>query len=92
MYSCNHVVCELWWIVASVRDATLGLDTGEADGKARLPATPDSQMITFRFVNGTTTTLRTSGTEPKLKYYVECWYIHSLPYMVTPFIHSRFCC
>jgi phosphoglucomutase len=29
------------------------------------------QMITFRFANGGTCTLRGSGTEPKLKFYVE---------------------
>jgi len=28
-------------------------------------------MITFWFENGATATLRNSGTEPKLKYYVE---------------------
>ena len=29
-------------------------------------------MITFRFVNGSVITVRNSGTEPKVKYYVEC--------------------
>ncbi len=57
--------------VAHVRDATLGTDTREADGVARLPRTPDAQMITYWFTNGATATLRNSGTEPKLKYYVE---------------------
>lgn len=28
-------------------------------------------MITFKFDNGVIATLRTSGTEPKLKYYAE---------------------
>lgn len=28
-------------------------------------------MITFSFVNGVMLTLRTSGTEPKVKYYTE---------------------
>lgn len=28
-------------------------------------------MITFTFSNGLVTTLRTSGTEPKIKYYNE---------------------
>ncbi|VDP52289.1 unnamed protein product [Schistosoma margrebowiei] len=28
-------------------------------------------MITFDFSNGVTLTLRTSGTEPKIKYYSE---------------------
>lgn len=30
-----------------------------------------SQMITFTFQNGCVATLRTSGTEPKIKYYAE---------------------
>ena len=30
-------------------------------------------MITYRFENGAVATLRNSGTEPKLKYYVECF-------------------
>lgn len=29
-------------------------------------------MITFRFDNGALFTLRNSGTEPKIKYYIEC--------------------
>jgi phosphomannomutase len=28
-------------------------------------------MVTFTFTNGCVATLRTSGTEPKIKYYVE---------------------
>jgi len=28
-------------------------------------------MITYTFTNGAVATLRTSGTEPKIKYYVE---------------------
>ena len=39
--------------------------------KATLPADAKSQMITFTFENGVVSTLRTSGTEPKLKYYAE---------------------
>ena len=33
--------------------------------------TSSSQMITFTFEDGSVATLRTSGTEPKIKYYVE---------------------
>ena len=36
-----------------------------------LPVSPSSQMITFTFENGCVVTLRTSGTEPKIKYYTE---------------------
>lgn len=36
-----------------------------------LPVSKSSQMITFTFQNGCVATLRTSGTEPKIKYYAE---------------------
>lgn len=43
----------------------------QPDKKAILPVSADSQMITFNFKNGLVATLRTSGTEPKIKYYTE---------------------
>eukprot|EP00808_Paulinella_micropora_P028456 g79856.t1 len=55
-----------------VRDQTTGYDNGENDGKTKLPVTPRDHMITYFFQNGCVATLRGSGTEPKLKYYVEC--------------------
>lgn len=36
-----------------------------------LPVTRSSHMITFTLQNGVVATLRTSGTEPKIKYYTE---------------------
>lgn len=36
-----------------------------------LPVTRSSHMITFSLQNGVVATLRTSGTEPKIKYYTE---------------------
>ena len=36
-----------------------------------LPTSSSSQMITFTFSNGGVATMRTSGTEPKIKYYTE---------------------
>ena len=36
-----------------------------------MPVSSSSQMITFTFENGASATLRTSGTEPKIKYYTE---------------------
>lgn len=57
--------------VVSVRDLTTGYDTSTVDKKAVFPSDPGSQMITFTFDNGVIATLRTSGTEPKLKYYAE---------------------
>lgn len=53
------------------RDLTVGIDTEQPDGKAVLPSSRSSQMITFTFENGVIITLRTSGTEPKIKYYSE---------------------
>ncbi|XP_064159155.1 glucose 1,6-bisphosphate synthase-like isoform X2 [Anguilla rostrata] len=57
--------------VAHVRDVTTGYDSSQPDKKCVLPVTQNSQMITFSFVNGVVATLRTSGTEPKIKYYTE---------------------
>ena len=57
--------------IKNIRDLTTGVDTSTADGKSTLPSSKSSQMITFTLENGTVITLRTSGTEPKIKYYSE---------------------
>nr|CAD7463187.1 unnamed protein product [Timema tahoe] len=57
--------------ITSVRDLTTGYDSNQHDRKAILPTSKSSQMITFTFNNGLVVTLRTSGTEPKIKYYTE---------------------
>lgn len=57
--------------ISTVRDLTTGIDTCQSDGKSLLPSSKSSQMITFTFENGAVITLRTSGTEPKIKYYAE---------------------
>ncbi|CAL1538749.1 unnamed protein product, partial [Lymnaea stagnalis] len=57
--------------IAHVRDLTTGYDSETPDKKPILPTSKSSQMITFKFVNGCVATLRTSGTEPKIKYYAE---------------------
>lgn len=57
--------------IESVRDLTTGVDTSQPDNKATLPISKSSHMITFSFENGVVVTLRTSGTEPKIKYYSE---------------------
>lgn len=57
--------------IVGVRDLTTGYDSSKSDKKAVLPTSKSSQMITFLFKNGLVTTLRTSGTEPKIKYYSE---------------------
>ncbi|XP_051820532.1 phosphopentomutase [Antechinus flavipes] len=57
--------------VSGVRDLTTGYDSSQPDKKAILPTSKSSQMITFTFTNGGVATMRTSGTEPKIKYYAE---------------------
>lgn len=57
--------------IQHVRDLTTGYDSSTADLKATLPVSSSSQMITFTFANNVVVTLRTSGTEPKMKYYAE---------------------
>lgn len=57
--------------VESVRDLGTGLDTSQPDGKATLPWQAGDMMITYCLKGGATLTLRASGTEPKLKYYLE---------------------
>lgn len=61
------------YVIQSIRDLTLGFDSQQASNafKPVLPVDPSSHMITFEFVNGACLTLRTSGTEPKIKYYLE---------------------
>lgn len=59
------------FVISEVRDLTTGYDSSQPEKKAILPVSASSQMITFTFANGTVLTLRTSGTEPKIKYYSE---------------------
>lgn len=54
-----------------VRDLTVGFDNSKPDNQPTLPVSKSSQMVTFTFENGCVATLRTSGTEPKIKYYTE---------------------
>ena len=46
-------------------------DSSTPDGKPTLPCDPNSEALTLTFHNGIQITLRTSGTEPKIKYYSE---------------------
>ena len=57
--------------VISIKDITLGYDSTTKDLQSDLPKTPDSHMIMYEFSNHCTLILRTSGTEPKIKYYTE---------------------
>ncbi|KAI9267914.1 hypothetical protein BDA99DRAFT_504345 [Phascolomyces articulosus] len=57
--------------VVGVRDLTVGYDSTTPDNKPTLPVSASSEMITFRLENNAVFTIRTSGTEPKIKYYSE---------------------
>lgn len=53
------------------RDLTRGFDTATSDNKPELPVDKDIQMITCELEHGVRFTIRASGTEPKIKLYVE---------------------
>ncbi|KAJ3309024.1 Phosphoglucomutase-2 [Boothiomyces sp. JEL0838] len=57
--------------VVYVRDLTIGYDNLAPNNKPTLPVSSSSQMVTFKLENDCLITLRTSGTEPKIKYYTE---------------------
>ncbi|KAF2670910.1 phosphoglucomutase-like protein [Microthyrium microscopicum] len=58
------------------RDLTLGWDSSTPDHKPTLPTDETSQMITCELEGGTRLTTRASGTEPKIKIYIECHSSH----------------
>ncbi|ODM16402.1 hypothetical protein SI65_07909 [Aspergillus cristatus] len=53
------------------RDMTEGYDSGTQDNKPKLPVDKGSQMLTLWLDRGVHFTLRGSGTEPKVKIYIE---------------------
>ncbi|KAM5490568.1 hypothetical protein MaudMau93_002372 [Microsporum audouinii] len=53
------------------RDMTRGHDTDTADKRPVLPVDPASQMLTIWSHRGVRFTIRGSGTEPKVKIYIE---------------------
>uniref|UniRef100_A0AC35TPE8 Phosphoglucomutase-2 n=1 Tax=Rhabditophanes sp. KR3021 TaxID=114890 RepID=A0AC35TPE8_9BILA len=57
--------------VRFVRDLTIGYDNEQPFNKPKLPISTSSEMITFTLENDNVITLRASGTEPKIKYYIE---------------------
>jgi phosphomannomutase len=57
--------------VTGIRDLTIGYDSATSDNFPTLPVSSSSEMITFKLENGCVFTIRTSGTEPKIKYYSE---------------------
>ena len=48
-----------------------GYDSSKIDHQPTLPCSKSSPMLTIRFENGCIAQFRGSGTEPKLKYYIE---------------------
>lgn len=57
--------------ISRIKDVPLGYDSATAQIPVDMHVEPSAEMITFELENGTVMTLRGSGTEPKLKYYVE---------------------
>ena len=57
--------------VVAVRDLGAGTDTAQPGGRTVLPWQPSDLMLTLTLEGGAAVTLRASGTEPKLKYYIE---------------------
>ncbi|XP_061644172.1 glucose 1,6-bisphosphate synthase [Phyllopteryx taeniolatus] len=57
--------------VVHVRDVNTGYDSSQDDCRSVLPVSRSGHMITFTLENGIVATLRTSGTEPKIKIYTE---------------------
>lgn len=58
--------------IESIRDLGYpGYDSTTEDKKPTLPVSRSSPIITLRFVNGCVAQFRSSGTEPKFKYYIE---------------------
>ncbi|KAJ5572909.1 hypothetical protein N7450_009893, partial [Penicillium hetheringtonii] len=53
------------------RDLTEGFDSASSDNKPDLPDDPTSQMLTLWLEGGVRFTFRGSGTEPKVKFYIE---------------------
>jgi len=60
------------YVVKAVRDLEEpgAVDTSTDDGVPKMP-TSSAHMITYYFANGCIATIRPSGTEPKIKYYIE---------------------
>ncbi|KAL0257799.1 hypothetical protein SLS55_006964 [Diplodia seriata] len=54
------------------RDLTVGFDSTTEDGVPTLPVDKSSQMITCELDGDVRFTVRGSGTEPKIKLYIEC--------------------
>lgn len=58
--------------IISWRDLTHGWDTSTYDNKPLLPVDSNTQMLTCGLEGDVRMTIRASGTEPKIKVYIEC--------------------
>jgi phosphomannomutase len=59
------------YTVTKIKDVSLGYDSDLGGLPEDKPVSASSEMITFELDNSIVITLRGSGTEPKLKYYIE---------------------
>ena len=57
--------------VTRIKDVSLGYDSKTDEIPRDKAVSPSGEMITFELDGSTVMTLRGSGTEPKLKYYIE---------------------
>jgi phosphoglucomutase len=57
--------------IRRIKDVSLKYDSQTEGMPTDRPVSPSSEMISFELVDSTVMTLRGSGTEPKLKYYIE---------------------
>ncbi|XP_034540805.1 glucose 1,6-bisphosphate synthase-like [Notolabrus celidotus] len=57
--------------IVHVRDVRTVCDSSQPNLRSVLPVTRNSHMIKFTLQNGVVATLRTNGTEPKIKLYTE---------------------
>src|SRR3978361_1200001 len=70
-YELNYPAIIGGFKVVGIRDLTIGYDSDTQDNYPTLPVDAATEMITFTLDNGCVFTIRTSGTEPKIKYYCE---------------------
>lgn len=70
--------------VTAVRNLDNGMDTSRPEGRSHLPWQAGDLCITFTLDSVHTLTLRASGTEPKLKYYLEVSACRSLKWSLSP--------
>ena len=59
------------YTVTRIKDVSLDYDSRNDSQPTDKAVSPSSEMITFELEDKTVMTLRGSGTEPKLKYYIE---------------------